>query len=276
MVALAALLLTGCMDKEWSEPTNQKPFGNEQLTEHNIISVKDLKEKYDSYISPTTSTLSQITEDIQIKAKVTGNDVGGNIYSEVAVDDGTGVILICVAEGGLFGYLPVGQEILVDLKDLYIGAYGQQAQIGTQYTNARGQTYVSRMNRHLWQKHFKLLDFSGAQSVTPELFDTSRINDQDYLKNHSGKLMTIKGVQFKGADGNTVYASKDEKDAANCVNRALVGFNDRSLVVRTSTYADFAAQKLPQGKVDITGIFTRFRNTWQILIRSIEDVKPAK
>lgn len=75
----------------------------------------------------------------------------------MAVDDGTGAILICISQGGLFGYLPVGQEILVNLKDLYIGTYGYQPQIGTPYTNASGKTFPSRMNKTVWQQHFKLM-----------------------------------------------------------------------------------------------------------------------
>ena len=88
--------------------------------------------------------------------------------------------------------------------------------------------------------------------------------------------MTIKGVKFAGADGKKMYATAQEKDAANSVNRALEGYNAQQIVVRTSTYADFAALPLPQGKVNITGIFTRFRNTWQILIRQESDVQQVK
>ena len=61
--------------------------------------------------------------------------------------------------------------------------------------------------------------------------------------------MTIKGVKFKDADGKKVFASAAEKDAANSVNRELEGFTSKQIVVRTSTYADFAAQPLPQGTV---------------------------
>jgi hypothetical protein len=43
-------------------------------------------------------------------------------------------------------------------------------------------------------------------------------------------------------------------------------------VVRTSTYADFANKTLPQGEVDITGIFTRYNDTWQVLIREESDI----
>ena len=53
----------------------------------------------------------------------------------------------------------------------------------------------------------------------------------------------------------------------------LTGINSSQLVVRTSTYADFAAVPLPTGRVNITGIFTRFRNTWQILIRQKSDIQ---
>ena len=156
---------------------------------------------------------------------------------------------------------------------MYIGSYGQQAQIGTPYTNPRGATYVSRMNRFLWNDHFKLIGNADATSVTAEEFDVTRINDASYLESNSGKLMTIKNVSFEGADGKKVFATESEKDAANSVNRALTGINSNQLVVRTSTYADFAALPLPTGRVNITGIFTRFRNTWQILIRQKSDIQ---
>ena len=61
---------------------------------------------------------------------------------------------------------------------------------------------------------------------------------------------------------------------ANCANRAIEGHSD--IVVRTSTYADFAAMPMPTGRVDITGIFTRYNNTWQILLRTDKDIETAE
>ena len=54
----------------------------------------------------------------------------GNIYNELAIQDKTGAIIISIGQSGLYGFLPIGTEILIDLKDLYIGNYGKQAQIG--------------------------------------------------------------------------------------------------------------------------------------------------
>ena len=89
--------------------------------------------------------------------------------------------------------------------------------------------------------------------------------------------MTIKGVVLQAADGKAVFAPDDGSVAltANCANRNFVGISSSELVLRTSTFADFAGNVMPTGTVNVTGIFTRYRNTWQILMRSINDIQPA-
>lgn len=283
MLVLACSLFTGCMDDDWDTPNAEalnKAYGNQEIAETNVITIGSLKEKYESVINASTNSYEQITEDVQIKGRVVGNDIGGNIYNEVSIDDGTGAILICISQGGLFSYLPVGQEIVVDLKGLYIGGYGKQAEIGMPYTNAKGNSYVSRMSRVLWNKHFKLTGVADASKVVAEEFDLSKRTNEEYFTANNGKLMTIKNVEFTNADGKTTFAPSDEKDAANSVNRGLSQngkpIATSSLVVRTSSYADFAAKQLPTGKLNITGVFTRYKTTWQILIRDERDIQSAE
>ena len=55
----------------------------------------------------------------------------------------------------------------------------------------------------------------------------------------------------------------------------MIGGSTR-IVVRTSTYADFAGTVMPEGKVDIVGVFTRYRDTWQILMRQDGDFMKAE
>ena len=283
MLVLACSLFTGCMDDDWDTPNAEalnKAYGNQEIAETNVITIGSLKEQYESVINASPNSYKQITEDVQIKGRVVGNDIGGNIYNEVSIDDGTGAILICISQGGLFSYLPVGQEIVVDLKGLYIGGYGKQAEIGMPYTNAKGNSYVSRMSRILWNKHFKLTGVADASKVVAEEFDVSKRNKEEYFIANNGKLMTIKNVEFTNADGKTTFAPSEEKDAANSVNRGLSQngkpLATSSIVVRTSSYADFAAKQLPTGKLNITGVFTRYRTTWQILIRDERDIQPAE
>lgn len=279
LLVLSCTLFVGCMDDDWDTPdtdTLNKAYGNQSITESNVITISELRQQYSSVINASSNSYKEITDDVQIKGRVVGNDIQGNIYNEVSLDDGTGAILVCISQGGLFSYLPVGQEIIVDLKGLYIGGYGKQAEIGMPYTNASGNSYVSRMSRILWNQHFKLVGSADASKVVAEEFDLTKVKDASYLESHNGKLMTVKGVEFSDADGKNTFAPSELKDKANCVSRSLKGLSSSSIVVRTSTYADFAAQPLPKGKLNITGIFTRYNNIWQILIREEGDIEEVK
>ena len=277
LLAVCAML-TSCMADSYDDPGTlaEDAYGNKAIAETNVVTIAQLKSLYSTTIS--NSGMKEVTEDLQIKGTVTGNDIEGNIYNEVIIDDGTGAFIICIAQGGLYGYLPVGQQLLIDLKGLYIGAYGQQGEVGTPYTSKSGSTYVSRMSRFLWATHYKLIGTANPSSVVPEEFDRSRITDTKYLESHCGKLMTLKGVEISAANGTATFAPDDGSVAltANCANRTFKGISSNQLVLRTSTFADFAGNVMPTGKVDVTGIFTRFRNTWQILMRTESDIQPAQ
>ena len=291
---VAAMLLgglaTSCMDDDWNDPTGEvAPYGNNDIVEDDakMISIKELKAKtVDLIPSSQANDTVRITEDWQLKVRVTGNDIQGNIYNQIAVQDESGEgLLICIQKGGLFGFLPVGQEILVNLKGLYIGIYGNNVQIGVPYTNTSGRTFPSRMNINVWNEHFKILGAADASKVVPEKFDVSKLKDVAYVKSHRGKLMTLENVEMDKADGKLAWAPEADKDAGNGVSRSVkIGDKAQSLmVVRSSTYADFAAKAMPTGKVNLTGIFTvyatnpsKYGYTWQILLRSDSDIEEVK
>lgn len=291
---VAAMLLgglaTSCMDDDWNDPTGEvAPYGNNDIVEDDakMISIKELKAKtVDLIPSSQANDTVRITEDWQLKVRVTGNDIQGNIYNQIAVQDESGEgLLICIQKGGLFGFLPVGQEILVNLKGLYIGIYGNNVQIGVPYTNTSGRTFPSRMNINVWNDHFKILGAADASKVVPEKFDVSKLKDMAYVKSHRGKLMTLENVEMDKADGKLAWAPEADKDAGNGVSRTVKigGKAQKLMVVRSSTYADFAAKAMPTGKVNLTGIFTvyatnpsKYGYTWQILLRSDSDIEEVK
>ena len=269
IMACICCMMTACMDDDWDNPgkTTAETFGNNAIEETNVVTIKELK-----------STLSQqygltaIGKDVKIKGRVLGNDIEGNVYSKVVIDDGTGAIIISVGEGGIFAYLPVGQEILVDLSKLWIGTYGYQPQIGVYYENASGKTNVGRISRALWNQSYKLIGTPDASKVTPIVFDASKAKDSNYMSENVGRLMTIEGVTLKNANGKTVWAAEaDAQGNQTEVNQGITGLSN--VYVRTSTYADFANSVIPSGKVDITGIFTRYGSDWQIYLRTSDDVK---
>ena len=271
ILACLCCIVTGCKDGDWDNPgkTTTETFGNNALEETNVVTIKELKDMYKSTLNQQFG-LTEIGKDLKIKGRVLGNDIEGNIYSKVVIDDGTGAIIISVGVGGLFAYLPVGQEILVDLSKLWIGTYGYQPQLGVYYISSAGKTSVGRISRALWNQSFKLLGAPDASKIKPIEFDVSKVKDSNYMSENVGRLMVIRDVKMiKG--GNGVWAAEaDASGTQTEVNQSISGLN--GIYVRTSTYADFANSPIPEGTLDITGIFTRYGSDWQIYLRTESDV----
>lgn len=291
MALVMGLGLTSCMDDDWKAPSGDTPaYGNNTLQEKNVISIAELKEKYGITKDMINDTV-RIDDGIQIKGVVTGNDAEGNIYNEIALQDETGGILVCIAQGGLCGQMQVGQEILIDLGGLYIGAYRSQPQIGVPYTSTSASgaksTYPSRIARAEWQTRFKLIGKPDATKLVAKEFDYESLKgNETELYKYAGCLVKATGVGFAKADGKTTYAPKSEGASTGYgVMRAFKNmttgkdYTTNEFGVRTSCYSDFAAEKLPEGKLTVTGILTCYKSqkkynaTAQILMRQQSDVQ---
>lgn len=280
-LAFLALTLGSCMgdgyaDPDLTEKVPASPWGNNSLREKNVISIADLKTQFATIIN-SDNGYKQIEKDMMIKAVVTGNDVSGNIYNQVSVQDASGAIIIAINGSGLSGYLPVGQEILVNLKGLYIGSYKKLPQIGGVNTKlSDGSLGMGKIERAIWNEHFKILNpgEADASTVVPEEFDLTKLTDAAYMDANVGKLMTLKKVKFASANGTNVWAPDDSNTSLELID-AETGkkISSSNLVVRNSGYSKFANEVVPQGVFDITGIFTRYNNTWQIVLRSTDDLK---
>lgn len=279
-LAFLALTLGSCMGDSYADPDLTEkvpaaPWGNNSLKEKNVISIADLKTQFATVIA--NSSYKLIEKDMMIKAVVTGNDVSGNIYNQVSVQDASGAIIIAINGSGLSGYLPVGQEILVNLKGLYIGSYKKLPQIGGVNTKiSDGSLSMGKIERAVWNQHFKILNpgEADASTVVPEEFDLTKLTDKAYMEANVCKLMTLKKVKFASANGTNVWAPKDTNTSLELID-AETGkrISSSNLVVRNSGYSKFANEVVPQGVFDITGIFTRFGDTWQIVLRNTDDLK---
>ncbi len=276
-MAFACLTLTACQ-KDWDDPQTT-PYGNSGINDDNIITIAQLKADYPNVFAESDKN-AKIERDIKIKGRVTGNDIGSNLYKQFALQDETGAIIVAVNQSGMHGYLAEGQEIVIDLKDLYIGGYRKQPEIGQPYNG----TSIGRMNKELFQQHFKYTSSLDPNAIKPIDFDINMDKDAN-----CGKLVTLKNVSFALVAGQGTFAPDSTQDKtvtimAGCVNRALNEYSASDLVIRTSTYAKFAAKKLPVDattgkplKCNITGIATRYasgnKDTWQILIRKESDIE---
>ena len=267
-IAITSMGLAACMDKDWEAPQFDEPlYGNNSIMKEEgdkVITIGELKEKYSSLINASTDGVKEITDDWQLQVVVNGNDEGGNLYKQISVQDPTGAIIVGINGSNLYPYMPVGQQLLINLKGLHIGGYRKQAQIGALY-NGRS---IGRMDTDVWEQHVRLLK-KGEIEAKVDTVDFDENADKYIL---SGRIVKLSGVTISG-EGTQVLAPEDGSVtlSSNCANRLINGKS--SLVLRTSSYSKFANRAIPKGKADVYGVCTRYNNTWQILMRTESDLQ---
>ena len=267
-IAITSMGLAACMDKDWEAPQFDEPlYGNNSIMKEEgdkVITIGELKEKYSSLINASTDGVKEITDDWQLQVVVNGNDEGGNLYKQISVQDPTGAIIVGINGSNLYPYMPVGQQLLINLKGLHIGGYRKQAQIGAIYNGSS----IGRMDTDVWEQHVRLLK-EGEIEAKVDTVDFDENADKYIL---SGRIVKLSGVTISG-EGTQVLAPDDGSVtlSSNCANRLINGKS--SLVLRTSSYSKFANRAIPKGKADVYGVCTRYNNTWQILMRTESDLQ---
>ncbi|WP_308229845.1 DUF5689 domain-containing protein [uncultured Prevotella sp.] len=300
LALVAVFATTSCMDDDWKDPNSEtSPYGNNSIQETNVVSIAELKNTYGPKQKDEINDTVRIADGTQIKGIVTGNDVEGNIYSQISIQDESDKpgIIISVAQGGLSGQLQIGQEVLINVGGLYYGTYRSQPQLGVAYhDSSKDQNYPSRISRADWQNRFKVIGKPNASKIKVQVFSTNpdaskgELNVADFLDadvayKYAGCLVTLKGVEFAMGDGKTTLAPEDEgKTLGYGVTRYFKGYDktNKQIGIRTSCYADFAANLVPQGVVDVTGVLScykssaKYNHTVQLALRRFSDIKASE
>lgn len=301
LLALVAVFATAsCMDDDWKDPNSEtSPYGNNSIQETNVVSIAELKNTYGPKQKDEINDTVRIADGTQIKGIVTGNDIEGNIYSQISIQDESDKpgIIISVAQGGLSGQLQIGQEVLINVGGLYYGTYRSQPQLGVAYhDSSKDQNYPSRISRADWQNRFKVIGKPNASKIKVQVFSTNPdaskkernvadLLDADVAYKYAGCLVTLKGVEFAMGDGKTTLAPEDEgKTLGYGVTRYFKGYDktNKQIGIRTSCYADFAANLVPQGVVDVTGVLScykssaKYNHTVQLALRRFSDIKASE
>lgn len=300
LALVAVFATTSCMDDDWKDPNSEtSPYGNNSIQETNVVSIAELKNTYGPKQKDAINDTVRIADGTQIKGIVTGNDIEGNIYSQISIQDESDKpgIIISVAQGGLSGQLQIGQEVLINVGGLYYGTYRSQPQLGVAYhDSSKDQNYPSRISRADWQNRFKVIGKPDASKIKVQVFSTNpdaskgELNvadllDADVAYKYAGCLVTLKGVEFAMGDGKTTLSPEDEgKTLGYGVTRYFKGYDktNKQIGIRTSCYADFAANLVPQGVVDVTGVLScykssaKYNHTVQLALRRFSDIKASE
>ncbi|KWW25071.1 MAG: nucleic acid-binding domain-containing protein [bacterium F082] len=183
------------------------------------------------------------TEDASVYGIITADEVSGNLYKAAFMQDratGKAIELYLNAVSGV----RIGDSVRIYLKDVTYAMYNNLPQLSN--FEADGHIVILANNKPIEPKVTTIADVNAG--------------------NHLAQLIRLENVRF--TEQNTFA------DPTTYGNRTLADPTDYSqtVIVRTSNYANFANDSLPQGTGNLTAIATVYNNTWQLVIRSAREL----
>ena len=270
MTALVAgWSMTSCQD-DFDSPAMNIPVATIQPN----TTIADVKAKFwndaDNYID--TIRLADNGDHVIIAGRVVSSDASGNIYKNLVIQDKTGALTLSINANSLYNEYRIGQEIVIDLTDMYIGKYSTLQQMGfPDYSAAYG-----------WQATFMPLEFFKDHAQLNGLPEPSKIdtltlsigdlgNGSAELQKYQSQLVRFNNVAFEEG-GEVTFCTAHKVNT----NRTLKDANGNTIIVRTSGYANFWSTRLPAGYGDVVGILSTYKSggniQWQLVLRSTGDL----
>ena len=183
----------------------------------------------------SASTASRYEEEDVIVGYVVSSDEGGNIYKNVSLvdDNGKGFNISLDRYDNYTSYEP-GRKVYVKLKDLYTQVDFGALEIGDLYNN----TQIGRIPEVIIGDHLL-----RSCDVVEEETLVNKISISDISDQYLHTLVEFESVQFKDNElGGNYYSSS--KDLGGATNRIIVDELGYEVIVRTSSYSDFANNPL--------------------------------
>ncbi len=206
-----------------------------------------------------------ITTDIIISGVVVADDKSGNLYKQLYIEDATGGLQILLDATNLYGTYPVGRRIFIRCNGLCISDYNGTMELGVKATVA-GLPSIEGIPGGLIDRY--VVGGSINNPVVPHVVTLAQLTTGMQDK-YLGSLIQLDGFAFTNL--NTTYS--DTSAYKSTVNLDIRNCAGQTIIVRTSAYANFAAQQVAQGRGSIYAIYTTFGTTKQLILRSADDVK---
>lgn len=266
-LAVSSAVMTGC-DEDLAVPPLSIPSTDWKAN----TTIAELKAKYWSTETNYYTEVGKTDEgeNIVIGGRIIANDISGNIYQNLVVQDETGAVVVAVYMKDLNERYKVGEEFYLDVTGLYAGKYAGLFEIGKS-DEYNGSPQIGKMDESVFLDHARINGLPQPDAVEildftiPELMSI-RSNADDVMK-YQSQLIRLTDVSFKGG-GTETYAQQGTSHNT----RYLYDKAGQSIAVDNSGYSDFCDQKLPAGHGTVTAILSYFNGNWQLQLRSLDDV----
>lgn len=246
ILMFTAFAFTSCVKKDYDDLSTANVDPDLQVT-HTIKQLQGFA---------TGSVGVLITSDVIVAGVVTGDDLSGNIYKKLILQQDSSGIAIQLDVTNFNTEYPTGRRVFVKCKGLYIANNGGNYELGISPTSP-----VGRIPAGLAPKY--LVKGMWGQYIIPKVYQLN-------YNVPTNTLVTFNNVEFASPDYGVAYAATSP---ANLTFEDCNTPNPNTLILYSSTYATFALAKTPVGKGSITGVYTVYNTAGELQIRDTNDVK---
>lgn len=244
----AAVIMQGC-NLEPDVAPMPTFIGEANTTIAELLAMHDIgsEDSYDSI---------PIGSNIIICGYVTTSDEWGNNYKYINIEDETGGIQIKINHSALYNKYKIGQRIYVKCDGLVLGDYHKLPQLGM-WANDQMQPIPS------FKTYLYLFPDGEPRETFNPIVMTSIPAADAIPSTQYNRLVRLEDATFVEG-GVATFAEPNSSGTSHDIKMQ----DGSTITLRTSGYADFASDILPEGTGNVTGILTRYGSTVQIVINS--------
>lgn len=262
--ALLLMILAVSCNEDFDTPPMVVPHAEHQAN----MTIAEFKAKY---WQDGRNFIDTCKEDTYIHGWVTSSDEEGNIYKHLYIQDETGGLGISIDANSICNTYRVGQEIVISMKDFWIGKYNGEYLIGKpEWYAAQSVWEAGRMTLDQFKEHAELNGLPNLDKIEPveiEIGDVVGHSDAETQLKYQGQFVIIRNVEWEGADGELTYS-----ESASSTTRNIKDEEGNVLGVNNSNYANFRGDPLPVGKGDVQGIlYMTGSDKWGLYLRDTKD-----
>ncbi|WOD44739.1 DUF5689 domain-containing protein [Hwangdonia lutea] len=263
VMALSIVFVSCVKDDDYSMPDVSVTEPN--IPQDKITTFKAIKSLYEQAENDGNSTVViNDDNDLYIEGYVVSSDKSGNFFEELIIQNKTDDsspdndprlgFKIDINVSNLSDTYQFGQKVYVKLTGLTVGESNGVLTIG------KGDAVSVKQIQAAEYKNI-VIRSNEIASITPKVANLSDLNEWD-----KNTLIQLNNMQLNRFEMGATYASEsfDEFDGHRLLESCDSGI---SMILQTSTFADFKSLIVPQGKGSVTGIFSRdFGDDFNVLI----------
>jgi hypothetical protein len=248
VTVLLLFVLSSCVKNEFDAPvtTNADPD----------LAVSKTIAGLQAMAAGTTPVM--ITTNEIIAGVVIADDLSGNFYKEIIIQDSTGAIAIQIDQSNFNTFYPIGRRVFVKCNGLVIADDGDgNFQLGITNLQTVGRIPSGLVPRYL-------VGGKWGIPVSPKTVTIANIGNEP-----TQTLIKLLDVEFVSGDAGQPYANAATQQSQN---RFIEDCNGNQADIYSSGYANFAGVLTPTGKGSMTAVYKQYSGAPELIIRNVEDV----